>query len=230
MSVQVHPDDAYAKKNENTTGKTECWIVLAAKKGEGIFLGLKKGVTEKEFFDSAEKGEDLSKLMRFFPVTKGDFFYVPAGTLHAIGKGVTIAEIQQPSGVTYRVWDWNRVDENGKSRELHLKQAREVSLFDSLSNEPKSFLIKVNVFQLPIGTSLINHSNFRVRVFRLNKDQNFELELKKERLSTIIICKGSLNIQGTKSVKVEEFNTLSLKKEQKIELSAGGKVEFLIVD
>lgn len=230
LSVQVHPGDEYAKKNENTTGKTECWVVLAAKKGEGIYLGLKKNVSEKQFFDAAAKGEDLSKLMRFFPVAKGDFFFVPAGTLHAIGKDVTIAEIQQPSGVTYRVWDWNRLDDQGNSRELHVQQAKDVSLFDEKSNEPKSFLIKVNVFQLPLGTGLVEHPNFRVRVFKFNKDQKIKLDLRQDRLTTIIMCKGSLNVAGTENATISEFNTLSLQKESSIELSTEKKVEFLIVD
>jgi mannose-6-phosphate isomerase len=230
LSVQVHPGDDYAKKNENSTGKTECWVVLAAKKGEGIYLGLKKNVSKEQFFEAVAKGDDLSKFMRFFPVAKGDFFYVPAGTLHAIGKDVTIAEIQQPSGVTYRVWDWNRTDDQGNSRELHVKQAQDVSLFDEKSNEPKSFLIKANVFQFPNGTRLINHPNFRVRTYKMSRNNKMKIDLRENKLTTLIMCKGSLEINGSENISVSEFNTLSFQKESSIEVTSEKKVEFLLVD
>lgn len=231
LSVQVHPDEAFAKENEGTLGKDECWLVIACKKGAGIYLGLNPGVKQEEFFESAVKGKDVSKLMRFFPVTKGDFFFVPAGTLHAIGKDVTLVEVQQPSGVTYRVWDWNRVDKAGNSRELHIEKAKAVALFDNASNEPKTFEIKANSFQFPNGTELIDHNNFRVRTFRLSRQQSLSMNLKQERLVTIVVCKGSAEIKTKNgSVKAEPYRTVSILKEESIEINPEGKFEFLLVD
>jgi len=116
LSVQVHPNDNFAKEHENQKGKSECWLILDALPGEGIYLGVKDTTSKEDFEMALDRKEDLSKLMTFHPVKRGDFFYVPAGTAHAIGKGVFLAEVQQCSDVTYRVWDWNRLDDHGNSR------------------------------------------------------------------------------------------------------------------
>ena len=88
LSVQVHPNDDFAAEYEKDKGKSECWLILDANEGEGIYLGVKSDTTKESFQAAIEKNEDLSKLMNFYPVKNGDFFYVPAGTAHAIGKGV----------------------------------------------------------------------------------------------------------------------------------------------
>lgn len=126
LSVQVHPDDDYAKKNEGSLGKSECWYILDAKPGAGIYLGLKAGVTKDELENFVRNSKPVNDLMNFYPVSKGNFVYVPAGTIHAIGKDVFLLEAQQASGITYRFWDWNRLDEQGNSRELHIDKALEV--------------------------------------------------------------------------------------------------------
>lgn len=231
LSVQVHPDEAYAKEKENTLGKDECWLITGSKKGAGIYLGLNQGVTQDQFFKAALEKQDVSRFMRFFPVTKGDFFFVPAGTLHAIGKDVALAEIQQPSGVTYRVWDWNRVNEKGESRELHIDHAKAVALFDTTSNSPKSFGIKANCFQFPNGTILVNHSNFRVRIFKMGIGQSLTFKLNKERLNTLIVCKGETEVKTKSgSVKASSYNTIGILKEETIEIIPESRIEFLLVD
>ncbi|MDY6347483.1 MAG: type I phosphomannose isomerase catalytic subunit [Bacteroidales bacterium] len=124
LSVQVHPDDGVAMEKYGQNGKTEMWHVVQADEGAGLYVGFNRQVNEAVYLDAVENGT-LEELLRFHPVAKGDTFMIPAGTVHAIGKGVLLAEIQQSSDITFRIFDWNRVDENGKSRELHYEEALE---------------------------------------------------------------------------------------------------------
>ncbi|MBT7668748.1 MAG: class I mannose-6-phosphate isomerase, partial [Bdellovibrionales bacterium] len=109
LSIQVHPGDQYAMAHENSSGKSEMWTVLNAKDGAGIYLGFKDGVTKDQFFRTASSEGEVDSLLNFYPVVAGDSFFVPAGAVHAIGAGITLLEVQQSSGITYRVWDWNRL-------------------------------------------------------------------------------------------------------------------------
>ncbi len=129
LSVQVHPDDKLAQERYGMNGKTEMWYVIQADEGAGLYVGFKDGVTRDQYWDSVEEGT-IDQLLRFYPVKKGDLFFIPAGTVHAIGRGVLLAEIQQPSDVTYRIFDWNRVDANGNSRELHVDEAFDAIHFE----------------------------------------------------------------------------------------------------
>ena len=123
LSVQVHPDDMTAEKlNEPDCGKTEMWYVLQAKSGASLICGLHQG-TGPEQVRQAVQNNTLSDLMIQFQTRKGTTVFVPAGTVHAIGKGNLIAEIQQNSDITYRLYDWGRVQSNGKPRELHIEKA-----------------------------------------------------------------------------------------------------------
>ena len=126
LSVQVHPSDEYALQPEGQFGKTEMWYIVSAESGAGIYLGFERDVTPTEFADAIRAGNLLS-LLRFVPVRQGDCYFIPAGTVHAIGKGCLIAEVQQNSNLTYRVFDYNRVGADGKPRELHVEKAMRVS-------------------------------------------------------------------------------------------------------
>ncbi|MCL2837537.1 MAG: class I mannose-6-phosphate isomerase [Oscillospiraceae bacterium] len=129
LSVQVHPDDKFANANENgELGKTEMWYVLHADAGSKLVIGVKSGVTRESFKMALDKGE-LESQLNFVEVKKGDCFFIPAGLIHAIGKGIVIAEIQQNSDTTYRVYDYNRVGADGKPRPLHVDKALAVSDF-----------------------------------------------------------------------------------------------------
>ena len=130
LSVQVHPDDDYARREENKLGKTEAWAILQAEPGAQLVYGIKEGVTKAELSAAAQDGEAIEKLLRFVPVKPGDVFYIPAGTVHAIGAGILLYEIQQSSDVTYRFYDWNRRDKDGKLRPLHIRQALDVTRVD----------------------------------------------------------------------------------------------------
>lgn len=133
LSVQVHPDDAYALANEGQYGKTEMWYVLECEKGAFLYYGFKEKITKGELYQSIENGT-LTDLMNRVEVKAGDVFFIPAGTVHAIGKGMVICEIQQNSNVTYRVYDYDRRDKNGNKRPLHVEKALEVASLDRASD------------------------------------------------------------------------------------------------
>ena len=126
LSVQVHPDDAYALAHEGEYGKTEMWYIVDAEPGAELLYGFARDVTKEEFRRAIEENT-LLDLVRHVPVRPGDVFFIPAGTLHAIGKGILIAEIQQNSNTTYRVYDYGRVGKDGKPRELHIAKALDVT-------------------------------------------------------------------------------------------------------
>ena len=125
LSVQVHPDDEYAREKEKDNGKTEMWYIIDADEGASLIYGFKHKVSKEILVRAIEKGE-LDKHLQKVEVHKGDLFFVPAGTVHGIGKGILLAEVQESSNVTYRVYDYDRVDKNGKKRELHFDKAVQV--------------------------------------------------------------------------------------------------------
>lgn len=126
LSVQVHPADDYALKHENSLGKTEMWYIADADEGAGIYLGFKQDITRREF-ERAIKDKTLTDYLQFIPVKKGECYFIPAGTIHAICEGCLICEIQQNSNITYRVYDYGRVGADGKERELHVEKALDVT-------------------------------------------------------------------------------------------------------
>ena len=125
LPVQVHPDDEYAQKHEGDNGKTEMWYVIDADEGASLIYGFKHKVTENILHHALETGT-LDKHLQKVEVCRGDTYFVPAGLVHGIGKGILIAEIQESSNVTYRVYDYDRVDKNGQKRELHFDKAVQV--------------------------------------------------------------------------------------------------------
>lgn len=125
LSVQVHPDDSYAEKREGGLGKMEMWLILEREEGAFLYYGFKKEYTKEEV-RAAIEGQYLTDYLEKVPVEKGDVFFIPAGTVHAIGAGIVIAEIQENSNLTYRVYDYGRKDKNGKERELHIAKALDV--------------------------------------------------------------------------------------------------------
>ncbi|MBR3019721.1 MAG: class I mannose-6-phosphate isomerase [Clostridia bacterium] len=126
LSVQVHPDNNYAEKKEHALGKTEAWHILFAAPGAELVYGVKAGVTKEQLRKASEKGAEVEGLLRRIKVKAGQTYYIPAGTLHAIGAGIILYEIQQSSMITYRFYDWNRKDAQGNRRELHISKAVDV--------------------------------------------------------------------------------------------------------
>ncbi len=127
LSVQVHPDDAYARRVENKLGKTEAWVILHAEKDSFLVYGTVPGTGKEALKAASREGKAVEKLLRRVPVHEGEVYYIPSGTVHAIGAGLTLYEIQQSSDVTYRFYDWDRTDKNGNKRELHIDKAVDVT-------------------------------------------------------------------------------------------------------
>ncbi|MEM7347125.1 MAG: type I phosphomannose isomerase catalytic subunit, partial [Chloroflexota bacterium] len=137
LSVQVHPEDSYAQVHENgELGKTEMWYILHAEPDASLIFGLKPGVTPASFRQAIEAGT-LETCLHYLPVKAGDAIFIPAGSVHAIMDGIILAEIQQNSDTTYRVYDWNRVGADGKPRQLHVDRALDVINFNQV--EPTAF-------------------------------------------------------------------------------------------
>lgn len=128
LSVQVHPDDEYAQLHGEKNGKNELWYIIDAKKDAKLVYGLKDTVTKEDFAEAVKNGT-IKDTLNEVPVKPGDAFFIPAGTVHAILDGILIAEIQQNSNTTYRIYDWDRVGKDGKPRELHVKEALDVVAF-----------------------------------------------------------------------------------------------------
>lgn len=142
LSVQVHPDDIYANKNENgQLGKTEMWYIIDAEPNAQLIFGFNRNITKDEF-ESAIKENKLKDILNYVDVKKGDSFFIKSGTVHAIGKGILLAEIQQNSNLTYRVFDWNRVGADGKLRPLHIDKALDVSNLNSSLGTDKTVPLK----------------------------------------------------------------------------------------
>ena len=192
LSVQVHPDDEYAHEHENEKGKTECWLILDAEPGSGIYMGFKPEVTRKEFKTALEAGLAMNNYLKFYEVSAGDFFVVPAGAVHAIGKGVTLVEVQQSSGVTYRVWDWGRVGDDGKPRELHINKAMDCLRFDQGFNRQLELSKKEGLFKDVGAQSLYNHPDFKAELINLGKGDKKEIRLAPKEGLTVL--RGSIGL------------------------------------
>ena len=136
LSVQVHPSDEYALKNEGQYGKTEMWYVVEADESAGLYMGLERRANPDEFLAAVKDGS-VEKLLSFKEVKAGDVFFIPSGTIHAIGAGVVIFEIQQNSTLTYRLYDYMRRDKAGNLRELHVEKAMSVCDLDVYKGAPR---------------------------------------------------------------------------------------------
>lgn len=138
LSIQVHPDDEYALRAEGEYGKTEMWYIVDCEPDSYLYYGLNREVSKEEFRERIENNT-LLEILNKVPVHKGDVFFIPAGTIHAICSGILICEIQQNSNTTYRVYDYDRRGKDGKPRELHIEKAVEVSnLFPAPPQEKRS--------------------------------------------------------------------------------------------
>lgn len=173
LSVQVHPDDEYAQEHECQLGKTEMWYVLDAKPGTELVYGLKHNTTSKEIIAAINTGT-VEKLLNHIPVHKNDLFFIEAGTIHAIGAGSLIAEIQENSNVTYRLYDYGRVDKHGNQRPLHIEQALAVAnLHNSVSPRQP---IRVLRYKNGCASELLTRCRyFQVERMLLNTEVNRKL-------------------------------------------------------
>ncbi|MEG9328721.1 type I phosphomannose isomerase catalytic subunit [Salinimicrobium catena] len=143
LSVQLHPNDRLALERHDSFGKTEMWYILQADEGAEINVGFNKTISKKEYLEYLNSGK-IKEILNFEKVKKGDAFFIKPGTVHAIGAGVLLAEIQQTSDITYRIYDWDRVDDSGKGRELHTDLALEAIDFDLTKDFNRSYSKTIN--------------------------------------------------------------------------------------
>lgn len=173
LSVQVHPDDAFALEVENSLGKTEMWYILDAKPGTSLVYGFNMDVEEGQVREAVQDGT-IEKLLNHVPVFKDDLFYIEAGTVHAIGAGALVAEIQESSNITYRLYDYGRVDKNGKTRPLHVDKALQVANLKS-SAAPRQPM-RVLKYRNGCASELLTRCKyFQVERLLLNTEVNREL-------------------------------------------------------
>ena len=192
LSVQVHPSDEYALKYENSFGKSEMWHIISADEGSGLYVGLNNNYSREDIEKALNEGTIIDKL-NFFKVKPGDTFIINPGTIHAIGKGVRLIEIQQNSNLTYRLYDYNRVDQNGNPRELHIDKALEV--IDYKKYEPSK---EVDGF-------LVDNQYFAV------KKVSFDKELKISANEQSFVSFTFLEGQGTvDNIEYNQFDTFFL--------------------
>lgn len=143
LSLQVHPNNELALKRHNAYGKTEMWYIMEAKNNARIYTGFKKKTSREEYLN-AVKNKDVASLIHIENCSPGDVFLNPSGRIHAIGAGLVLVEIQQTSDITYRISDWGRLDDSGKSRELHTDLATDAIDFDSVDSLKSSAIININ--------------------------------------------------------------------------------------
>lgn len=173
LSVQVHPNDEYALEYEGSLGKTEMWYVLDARQGAELVYGFNQDVDEKVVRRAIELGT-IERYLNHVPVHKNDLFYIEAGTVHAIGAGALVAEIQENSNLTYRLYDYKRVDKNGKERELHVDKAMKVANLKS-SATPKQPM-RVLKYKNGCASELLTRCKyFQVERMLLNTEIHREL-------------------------------------------------------
>lgn len=188
LSVQVHPDDEYARINESDSGKNEVWYILDCKEDSKIIYGFKENVTAENLKKSVE--ENIKECVKYVKVNKGDFISIPAGTIHAIMNGIILCEVQQSSDITYRVYDWDRIDKNGKPRELHKNKAIDVINLDN-KEEIKNYL------NIEKNTNIYKSDKFNIDLINVN----MELDEKSDKESFYAyIC-----LDGSGSIEKEEY-------------------------
>ncbi len=188
LSVQVHPTDEYAKKYESgQLGKTEMWYVLDAGKDASLVYGLNHNCTKEEMRHALENGTVMRYLQKV-PVHKDDLFFIPAGTIHAIGAGALVAEIQENSNLTYRLYDYDRVGKDGKKRELHIDKALEVADLSS-SAEPRQPL-RVLKYRRGLAYELLTRCKyFEVYRMRVNTERRQKVNYRADEIAfRVLLC------------------------------------------
>ncbi len=206
LSVQVHPSDDYALKNEKSFGKSEMWHIIDADEGAGLYVGLKENSSKEEIERRLKDGTILEAL-NFVHVKPGDTYIINPGTIHAIGAGVRLIEIQQNSDLTYRLYDYNRLDKDGNPRELHIEKALKVidySKYNFKNNE---------------GSVLADNQYFKVR--RESFDGELEIKADGESFISFTIIEGNGTVDGEKA---QQFDTFFLPYGAKCTLKGKGVV------
>ena len=189
LSIQVHPNDSYAQLHENDLGKTEMWYVLEAEPDAKLIYGFKKDLTLQDFEEAIESNT-LIDYLNTVSVQPGDAFLITPGTIHAIGKGIVIAEIQQSSNVTYRVFDYGRLDANGNPRTLHIQQAKEVT---NLTKTKHTYLPYTMTTYNGYSMGLLTQCDY-FQVHRIDLEERITLEATDESFHSLLITSGEVEV------------------------------------
>ncbi|MDB5274086.1 MAG: mannose-6-phosphate isomerase [Chitinophagaceae bacterium] len=191
LSVQVHPDDKLAKAKHGCKGKTEMWYIMQADEGAKLNSGFAKETTKEEYAKAIAQGNSLD-FLNFEKVKSGDVFFMPAGRIHYIGKGILLAEIQQTSDITYRIYDFDRKDDQGNKRELHVKDGVEAIDFTVHPEYKTKYLAKDNG-----SAELLRSAFFNTNIISLKASHHYGLPLGKRDSFTILICvEGQGKVEG----------------------------------
>ena len=222
LSVQVHPDDAYGLAHENDLGKTECWYIMDADPGAYLIYG-HNAQNKEQFLEMVEENE-WDQLLRKVPVHAGDFFAVPAGTIHAIGGGVLILETQQSSNTTYRVYDYGRKDANGQERDLHIQQSADVTMFPH-----KDTLATGHTTELPGGSTQEFWTNEYFSVAKWTIEDILHINLSdKYQLCTVLEGQGQVTV-GDKAWDVKAADAFILPSDLR-EVTLTGQFSLMVAE
>lgn len=202
LSVQVHPDNEYAMRVEGEYGKTEMWYIVDCDPGAELLYGFKHEISKEEF---AERIADntLLEVTNSVPVKKGDVFFIKSGTLHAIGKGILIAEIQQNSNTTYRIYDYGRVGKDGKPRELHVEKAKDVTRLAPAEAYPDTPVKKHDGY-----TSKLLSSCEYFTVYALDIEDKAKLNADEKSFNSLLILEGEGSVRGAESVSFKKGDSV----------------------
>ena len=193
LSIQVHPSDEYALRVEHEYGKTEMWYILDCDEGASLYFGVNREISKEEFRAKIEDNT-LLEVLNKVPVHKGDVFFIEAGTIHAIGAGIIICEIQQNSNTTYRVYDYGRRDKDGNLRELHVDKAIEVSKMTPSDTSAHTFAPEQ--LEASVKTRLATCKYFTTDKFVVNGTQAFAIDDSSFRSFVIVDGEGTMESDG----------------------------------
>ena len=190
LSVQVHPNNEYAMRVEGEYGKTEMWYIVDCDEGTTLLYGFNKEISKDEFAQRIENNT-LLEVTNAVPVKKGDVFFIEAGTLHAIGKGILIAEIQQNSNTTYRIYDYGRVGKDGKPRELHVEKAKEVTDLCPAKAYPETPVEQKDGYTIKLLSSCDYFTTYAVEV-----ESKAVLEADATSFNSLLVLEGEGTVYG----------------------------------
>ena len=202
LSVQVHPNNEYAMRVEGEYGKTEMWYIVDCDEGAELLYGFKDNISKEEFANRIADNT-LLEVTNSVPVHKGDVFFIEAGTLHAIGKGILIAEIQQNSNTTYRIYDYGRVGKDGKPRELHVEKAKDVTNLCPAKAYPET-----SVEQKDGYTSKLLSSCDYFTTYAIDVDSKAVLDADSTSFNSVLILEGEGKVVGNDTVEFKKGDSI----------------------
>ncbi|MBR3088652.1 MAG: class I mannose-6-phosphate isomerase [Prevotella sp.] len=221
LSIQVHPNDETAQRLGKTRGKTEMWYVLKSDKGARLYSGLKKAITPEEYKQMVED-DSICDALANYEVSEGDVFYIPAGRIHSLGKGCVVAEIQQTSDVTFRIYDFKRKDKDGNYRELHTKEAAQSIDYKVMADYRTHYTPKKNE-----GVLLVSSPYFTTAVYDLDEPMTLDYS----DLDSFVVLIG---VKGSATLTDNEGQTTTLRAGETVlipantkEISVKGEIKFL---